>query len=144
MYLVCHNTHLRWRFAKELNCVLKVFWWWFWVGIKKKPLSALLIMHTKKRHSLVFSLTAKRLETHKDMNLEDADWAKCQQVIFPAIEIEKQATLKQKSAKPLRRCQSARAHVPGHARKRSLGRCDSSQSQVAFSSTIVSNTRFSQ
>ncbi|XP_019390431.1 PREDICTED: probable phospholipid-transporting ATPase VB [Crocodylus porosus] len=79
---------------------------------------------------------AKRLETHKDMDLEDTDWTKCQQVVLPAIEIEKPATLKQKSAKPLRRCQSARAHVPGHARKRSLGRCDSSQSQVAFSSTI--------
>uniref|UniRef100_A0A8C4WMC5 Phospholipid-transporting ATPase n=1 Tax=Gopherus evgoodei TaxID=1825980 RepID=A0A8C4WMC5_9SAUR len=52
------------------------------------------------------------------------------------IIIEKPDTLKQKNSKPLRRCQSARARFQGHARKKSLGRCDSLQSQVAFSSTI--------
>uniref|UniRef100_A0A5F8GQN8 Phospholipid-transporting ATPase n=1 Tax=Monodelphis domestica TaxID=13616 RepID=A0A5F8GQN8_MONDO len=40
------------------------------------------------------------------------------------------------SAKPLRRSQSARAHFQYHTRHRSMGRCNSTQSPVAFSSTI--------
>uniref|UniRef100_A0A663MS95 Phospholipid-transporting ATPase n=1 Tax=Athene cunicularia TaxID=194338 RepID=A0A663MS95_ATHCN len=49
---------------------------------------------------------------------------------------QENATYKQTTTKPLGRCQSARAHFQGHTRNRSLGRRDSNQSQVAFSSTI--------
>uniref|UniRef100_A0A8C8VG02 Phospholipid-transporting ATPase n=1 Tax=Pelusios castaneus TaxID=367368 RepID=A0A8C8VG02_9SAUR len=79
---------------------------------------------------------AKRLETHKELDSDDEDWTRQQHFALPVIKIEKPATLKQKNSNPLRRCQSARARFQGHARKKSLGRCDSSQSQVAFSSTI--------
>ncbi|XP_030428907.1 probable phospholipid-transporting ATPase VB isoform X2 [Gopherus evgoodei] len=79
---------------------------------------------------------AKRLETHKELDSDDEDWARHQHFALPVIKIEKPDTLKQKNSKPLRRCQSARARFQGHARKKSLGRCDSLQSQVAFSSTI--------
>ncbi|KAM7162428.1 phospholipid-transporting ATPase VB isoform 1-T1 [Macrochelys suwanniensis] len=79
---------------------------------------------------------AKRLETHKELDSDDEDWARHQHFALPVIKIEKPDTLKQKNTKPLRRCQSARARFQGHARKKSLGRCDSLQSQVAFSSTI--------
>ncbi|XP_035758374.1 probable phospholipid-transporting ATPase VB [Egretta garzetta] len=79
---------------------------------------------------------ARRLETHKELDLDDEDFAKLQHFTLPPINIERPATYKQSTMRPLRRCQSARAHFQGHARKRSLGRCDSNQSQVAFSSTI--------
>ncbi|XP_073211990.1 phospholipid-transporting ATPase VB isoform X4 [Lepidochelys kempii] len=79
---------------------------------------------------------AKRLETHKELDSDDEDWARYQHFALPVIKIEKPDTLKQKNTKPMRRCQSARARFQGHARKKSLGRCDSLQSQVAFSSTI--------
>uniref|UniRef100_A0A8C0H3T9 Phospholipid-transporting ATPase n=1 Tax=Chelonoidis abingdonii TaxID=106734 RepID=A0A8C0H3T9_CHEAB len=79
---------------------------------------------------------AKRLETHKELDSDDEDWARHQHFALPVIKIEKPETLKQKNSKPLRRCQSARARFQGHARKKSLGHCDSIQSQVAFSSTI--------
>ncbi|XP_074865397.1 phospholipid-transporting ATPase VB [Carettochelys insculpta] len=79
---------------------------------------------------------AKRLENHKELDSDDEDGARHQHFVIPVINIKKPHTLPQKTAKPLRRCQSARAHFQGHARKKSLGRCDSLQSQVAFSSTI--------
>ncbi|KAM9289536.1 phospholipid-transporting ATPase VB [Morus bassanus] len=80
---------------------------------------------------------AKRLETHKELDLADEDFAKLQHFTLPPTNIEIPATYKQRTMRPLRRCQSARAHFQGHTRNRSLGRRDSNQSQVAFSSTIV-------
>ncbi|KAM7100680.1 phospholipid-transporting ATPase VB [Ciconia maguari] len=80
---------------------------------------------------------ARRLETHKELDLDDEDFAKLQHFTLPPMNIERPATYKQRTIRPLRRCQSARAHFQGHTRNRSLGRCDSNQSQVAFSSTIV-------
>uniref|UniRef100_A0A803XML8 Phospholipid-transporting ATPase n=1 Tax=Meleagris gallopavo TaxID=9103 RepID=A0A803XML8_MELGA len=59
-------------------------------------------------HEFSHQENAKRLETHKELDLEDEDFAKLH----------------------------ARAHFQGHTRSRSLGRRDSNQSQVAFSSTI--------
>ncbi|XP_075365597.1 phospholipid-transporting ATPase VB [Mycteria americana] len=79
---------------------------------------------------------ARRLETHKELDLDDEDFAKLQHFTLPPMNIERPATYKQRTMRPLRRCQSARAHFQGHTRNRSLGRCDSNQSQVAFSSTI--------
>ncbi|KFW02969.1 putative phospholipid-transporting ATPase VB [Eurypyga helias] len=78
---------------------------------------------------------AKRLETHKELDLDDEDFAKLQHFSLPPMNIERPATFK-RTMRPLRRCQSARAHFQGHARNRSVGRRDSNQSQVAFSSTI--------
>ncbi|KGL88978.1 putative phospholipid-transporting ATPase VB [Charadrius vociferus] len=79
---------------------------------------------------------ARRLETHKELDLDDDDFAKLQHFTLPPMNIERPATYKQRTMRPLRRCQSARAHFQGHTRNRSLGRRDSNQSQVAFSSTI--------
>uniref|UniRef100_A0A8C3PIS8 Phospholipid-transporting ATPase n=1 Tax=Calidris pygmaea TaxID=425635 RepID=A0A8C3PIS8_9CHAR len=78
---------------------------------------------------------ARRLETHKELDL-DEDFARLQHFTLPPMNIERRATYKQRTVRPLRRCQSARAHFQGHTRNRSLGRRDSNQSQVAFSSTI--------
>uniref|UniRef100_A0A5F8GUZ9 Phospholipid-transporting ATPase n=1 Tax=Monodelphis domestica TaxID=13616 RepID=A0A5F8GUZ9_MONDO len=75
---------------------------------------------------------AKRLETQKELDSDDEDWTKCQYGAFPGL-----STLRHTgSAKPLRRSQSARAHFQYHTRHRSMGRCNSTQSPVAFSSTI--------
>ncbi|KFR01831.1 putative phospholipid-transporting ATPase VB [Nipponia nippon] len=79
---------------------------------------------------------ARRLEAHKELDLDDEDFAKLQHFTLPPMNIERPATYKQRTMRPLRRCQSARAHFQGHTRNRSLGRRDSNQSQVAFSSTI--------
>ncbi|XP_074912745.1 phospholipid-transporting ATPase VB isoform X1 [Buteo buteo] len=79
---------------------------------------------------------ARRLETHKELDLDDEDFAKLQHFTLPPMNIETPATYKQRTVRPLRRCQSARAHFQGHTRNRSLGRRDSNQSQVAFSSAI--------
>ncbi|OXB57983.1 hypothetical protein ASZ78_000860, partial [Callipepla squamata] len=87
-------------------------------------------------HEFSHQENAKRLETHKELDLEDEDFAKLQHFILPPMNIERPATY-QRTMRPLRRSQSARAHFQGHTRSRSLGRRDSNQSQVAFSSTIV-------
>ncbi|XP_010188347.1 PREDICTED: probable phospholipid-transporting ATPase VB, partial [Mesitornis unicolor] len=79
---------------------------------------------------------ARRLETHKELDFGDEDFAKLQHFTLPPMNTERPAAYKQRTVRPLRRCQSARAHFQGHTRNRSLGRRDSNQSQVAFSSTI--------
>ncbi|XP_021144920.2 phospholipid-transporting ATPase VB isoform X2 [Columba livia] len=79
---------------------------------------------------------ARRLETHKELDLDDEEFSKLQHFTLPPMNTETSATLKQRTMRPLRRCQSARAHFQGHTRNRSLGRRDSNQSQVAFSSTL--------
>uniref|UniRef100_A0A8C3LAJ9 Phospholipid-transporting ATPase n=1 Tax=Chrysolophus pictus TaxID=9089 RepID=A0A8C3LAJ9_CHRPC len=86
-------------------------------------------------HEFSHQENAKRLETHKELDIEDEDFAKLQQFTLPPMNIERPATY-QRTMRPLRRSQSARAHFQGHTRSRSLGRRDSNQSQVAFSSTI--------
>ncbi|NXF06373.1 AT10B ATPase, partial [Smithornis capensis] len=75
---------------------------------------------------------ARRLQTHKELDLDDEDFASLQHLTLPAMG----AAGPGQGPRPLRRCQSARARFQGHTRHRSLGRRDSSQSQVAFSSTI--------
>ncbi|KAM9531195.1 phospholipid-transporting ATPase VB [Guaruba guarouba] len=79
---------------------------------------------------------ARRLETHKELDLDNEDFAKLQHLTLPPANIETSGTFKQRTTGPLRRCQSARAHFQGHTRNRSFGRRDSNQSQVAFSSPI--------
>ncbi|NWU75067.1 AT10B ATPase, partial [Onychorhynchus coronatus] len=79
---------------------------------------------------------ARRLETHKELDLDDEDFAKLQRFTLPPMNLERAAPSPQSATRALRRCQSARARVQGHARSRSVGRRDSGQSQVAFSSTI--------
>uniref|UniRef100_A0A8B9FGU3 Phospholipid-transporting ATPase n=1 Tax=Amazona collaria TaxID=241587 RepID=A0A8B9FGU3_9PSIT len=79
---------------------------------------------------------ARRLETHKELDLDNEDFVKLQHLTLPPTNTETPDTFKQRTTRPLRRCQSARAHLQGHTRNRSLGRRDSNQSQVAFSSPI--------
>uniref|UniRef100_A0A8C3BHM9 Phospholipid-transporting ATPase n=1 Tax=Cairina moschata TaxID=8855 RepID=A0A8C3BHM9_CAIMO len=87
-------------------------------------------------HEFSHQENAKRLETHKELDLDYEDFVKLQHFTLPSMNTERPGTYKQRTMRPLRRCQSARAHFQGHTRNRSLGRCDSNRSQVAFSSTI--------
>ncbi|KAJ6668021.1 hypothetical protein lerEdw1_016342 [Lerista edwardsae] len=77
---------------------------------------------------------AKRLETYKDVDSDSDEWAK--HLNLAPDRGAETITLTWKGTKPLRRCQSARAHFQGHSRSRSLGNWGNSPSQVAFSSTI--------
>ncbi|NXU08269.1 AT10B ATPase, partial [Pardalotus punctatus] len=79
---------------------------------------------------------ARRLETHKELDLDDEVFAKLQHFTLPPMNLERPATRGHSTTRPLRRCQSARARFQGHTRSRSVGRRDSSQSQVAFSSPM--------
>ncbi|XP_062979348.1 phospholipid-transporting ATPase VB [Elgaria multicarinata webbii] len=78
---------------------------------------------------------ARRLEAHKDQDSDSEDWAKY--LSLPPNKGGESVTLTQTdTAKPLRRCQSARAHFQRHARKTSLGPWRCSPSHLAFSSTM--------
>ncbi|XP_048348215.1 phospholipid-transporting ATPase VB isoform X2 [Sphaerodactylus townsendi] len=77
---------------------------------------------------------AKRLETFKELDSDSEEWTK--HFSLPSNKGGETTTLTKMPIKPLRRSQSARAHFQGHTRNRSLGRCGSSRSQVAFSSII--------
>ncbi|NXU43121.1 AT10B ATPase, partial [Drymodes brunneopygia] len=79
---------------------------------------------------------ARRLKTQKELDVDNDDFAKPQHFTLPPMSLERPGTSKHNTMRPLRRCQSARARVQGHTRNRSVGRRDSSQSQVAFSSPI--------
>lgn len=85
-----------------------------------------------------FSFTDRRLKTQRELDLDNEDFAKLQHFTLPPMNLERPATYKPSTVRPLRRCQSDRAHSKGHTRSRSVGRRDSSQSHVAFSSPIVS------
>ncbi|XP_074068587.1 phospholipid-transporting ATPase VB isoform X2 [Macrotis lagotis] len=75
---------------------------------------------------------AKRLETHRELDSDEEDWTKCQYGTVPGhITVRCPG-----GTQALRRSQSARAHFQCHTRHKSLGRCESAQSPVAFSSTI--------
>ncbi|NXD39248.1 AT10B ATPase, partial [Copsychus sechellarum] len=78
----------------------------------------------------------RRLKTQKELDLDNEDFAKLQHFTLPPMNFERSATYKHSTVRPLRRSQSDRAHFRGHRRNRSVGRRDSSQSQVAFSSPI--------
>ncbi|XP_053423350.1 phospholipid-transporting ATPase VB isoform X2 [Nycticebus coucang] len=80
---------------------------------------------------------AKRLETPKEMDTDSEEWTQYQCLSFPARWAQGPATMRgQKSAQPLRRCQSARVPIQGHSRQRSMGHYENSQPPVAFSSSI--------
>ncbi|NXK61630.1 AT10B ATPase, partial [Sylvietta virens] len=78
----------------------------------------------------------RRLKIQKELDLDSEDFAKPQHFTLPPMNLERAAAHRPHSVRPLRRCQSDRARPQGHARTRSLGRRDSGQSQVAFSSPI--------
>ncbi|KAH0629663.1 hypothetical protein JD844_011902 [Phrynosoma platyrhinos] len=79
---------------------------------------------------------AKRLETYNEVDSDNEEWTK--HLSLPSNKGAEKITLTWTNAsKPLKRCQSARAHFQGHTRNRSLGAWGSSPSQVAFSSSIV-------
>ncbi|NWS20435.1 AT10B ATPase, partial [Pachyramphus minor] len=77
---------------------------------------------------------ARRLETHKELDFDEEDFAKLEHFTLPPMKLRRPVSSPQSSSRALRRCQSAR--VQGPCRSRALGRRDSSQAQVAFSSTI--------
>ncbi|XP_037655211.1 LOW QUALITY PROTEIN: probable phospholipid-transporting ATPase VB [Choloepus didactylus] len=80
---------------------------------------------------------AKRLETPKELDSDGEEWTQYQCLSFPARWASGPATMRsQGGAQPLRRCQSARVPIQGHSRQRSMGRWESSQPPVAFSSPI--------
>ncbi|XP_012500252.1 PREDICTED: probable phospholipid-transporting ATPase VB [Propithecus coquereli] len=80
---------------------------------------------------------AKRLETPKELDSDSEEWNQYQCLSFPARWAQGPATVRsQRGAQPLRRSQSARVPIQGHSRQRSVGRRESSQPPVAFSSSI--------
>ncbi|XP_063269745.1 phospholipid-transporting ATPase VB isoform X1 [Prinia subflava] len=78
----------------------------------------------------------RRLKIQKELDLDHEDFAKLQHFTLPPMNLERPANYKHNTMRPLRRCQSDRARSQGHRRNRSVGRRDSNQSQVAFSSPI--------
>ncbi|NXR19328.1 AT10B ATPase, partial [Cinclus mexicanus] len=76
------------------------------------------------------------LKTQKELDLDNEDFAKLQNYTLPPMNLERSATYKHSTIRPLRRCQSDQACFHGHRRNRSVGRRDSNGSQVAFSSPI--------
>ncbi|XP_076711817.2 phospholipid-transporting ATPase VB isoform X2 [Callospermophilus lateralis] len=80
---------------------------------------------------------AKRLETPKELDSDNEEWTQYRCLSFPARWTQGPATMRsQGGAQPLRRCHSARVPIQGHSRQRSVGRRESSQPPVAFSSSI--------
>ncbi|XP_003473391.1 phospholipid-transporting ATPase VB isoform X1 [Cavia porcellus] len=80
---------------------------------------------------------AKRLETLKEVDSDSEEWTQYQCLSFPARWTPGPATMRsQGGSQPLRRSQSARVPIQGHSRQRSVGRRESSQPPVAFSSSI--------
>nr|XP_025722876.1 probable phospholipid-transporting ATPase VB [Callorhinus ursinus] len=80
---------------------------------------------------------AKRLETPKELDSDSEEWTQYQCLSFPARWAQGPATLRgQRRAQPLRRCHSAQVPIQSHFQQRSVGRCESSQPPVAFSSSI--------
>uniref|UniRef100_A0A8D0XRP0 Phospholipid-transporting ATPase n=1 Tax=Sus scrofa TaxID=9823 RepID=A0A8D0XRP0_PIG len=80
---------------------------------------------------------AKRLETPKELDSDSEEWTQYRCLSFPARWDQGPGTMRgQGGAQPLRRSQSARVPIQGHSRQRSVGRCESSQPPVAFSSSI--------
>ncbi|XP_042303462.1 phospholipid-transporting ATPase VB [Sceloporus undulatus] len=77
---------------------------------------------------------AKRLETFNEVDSDNEEWAKY--LSLPSNKGAEKVTTWTNASKPLRRCQSARAHFQGHTRNRSLGAWGNCHSQVAFSSSI--------
>ncbi|EHB07732.1 Putative phospholipid-transporting ATPase VB [Heterocephalus glaber] len=80
---------------------------------------------------------AKRLETPKELDSDSEGWTQYQCLSFPARWAQGPATMRsQGGTQPLRRCHSARVPMQGHSRQRSVGRWETSQPPVAFSSSI--------
>ncbi|KAM6150218.1 phospholipid-transporting ATPase VB [Erethizon dorsatum] len=91
------------------------------------------IMGSEYRHQE----NAKRLETPKEVDSDSEEWTQYKCLSFPARWAQRPATMRsQGGTQPLRRSQSARVPIQGHSRQRSVGRCESSQPPVAFSSSI--------
>ncbi|XP_073913804.1 phospholipid-transporting ATPase VB isoform X4 [Castor canadensis] len=80
---------------------------------------------------------AKRLETQKELDSDSEEWTQYQCLSFPARWAQGPAMMRsQRGAHPLRRSQSVRVPMQGHSRQRSVGRRESSQPPVAFSSSV--------
>ncbi|XP_052614420.1 phospholipid-transporting ATPase VB isoform X2 [Peromyscus californicus insignis] len=80
---------------------------------------------------------AKRLEMPKELDSDGEEWTQYQCLSFPPRWTQGPATMRsQGGAQPLRRSQSARVPIQSHSRQRSVGRWETSQPPVAFSSSI--------
>ncbi|KAM6475804.1 phospholipid-transporting ATPase VB [Liasis olivaceus] len=77
---------------------------------------------------------AKRLDSYKEIDSENEDWKK--HLSLPSKVGETTTVTQRNNTRPLQRCQSARPHFQGHARKKYLGLWGNAPSQVAFSSTL--------
>ncbi|XP_055285267.1 phospholipid-transporting ATPase VB isoform X1 [Moschus berezovskii] len=88
-------------------------------------------------HEYSHQENAKRLETPKELDSDSEEWTQYRCLSFPARRDQGPETMRgQGGSQPLRRSQSARVPIQGHSRQRSMGRCESSQPSVAFSSSI--------
>uniref|UniRef100_A0A673U3I7 Phospholipid-transporting ATPase n=1 Tax=Suricata suricatta TaxID=37032 RepID=A0A673U3I7_SURSU len=80
---------------------------------------------------------AKRLETPKELDSDNEEWTQYKCLSFPARWSQGPAMVgSQGRAQPLRRYHSARVPIQGYSRQRSVGRHESSQPPVAFSSYV--------
>lgn len=80
---------------------------------------------------------AKRLEMPKELDSDGEEWTQYQCLSFPPRWAQGSTTMRsQGGAQPLRRCHSARVPIQSHCRQRSVGRWETSQPPVAFSSSI--------
>ncbi|XP_035303272.1 probable phospholipid-transporting ATPase VB isoform X2 [Cricetulus griseus] len=80
---------------------------------------------------------AKRLEMPKELDSDGEEWTQYQCLSFPPRWAQNSATMRsQGGAQPLKRSQSARVPIQSHFRQRSVGRWETSQPPVAFSSSI--------
>ncbi|XP_069510371.1 phospholipid-transporting ATPase VB isoform X2 [Ambystoma mexicanum] len=87
-------------------------------------------------HEFSHQENAKRLEFHKDPDSDDEDLSKMRNFSLDNLDVGALSSSKHRAAKPMRRCQSARARFQGHYRKKSEGRFEVPTSEVAFSSPI--------
>lgn len=87
-------------------------------------------------HEFSHQENAKRLELHKDLDLDDEDLSRKRNFSLGNLDIDTVSKSVSHGTKNLRRCVSARPRLHGHYRKKSEGRFEVPTSEVAFSSPI--------
>ncbi|XP_078509544.1 phospholipid-transporting ATPase VB isoform X2 [Lissotriton helveticus] len=87
-------------------------------------------------HEFSHQENAKRLELHKDLDLDDEDLSRNRNFSLSNLDVDSVSKTVSHGTKNLRRCQSAVPRLHGHYRKKSEGRFEVPTSEVAFSSPI--------
>ncbi|XP_069055473.1 phospholipid-transporting ATPase VB isoform X1 [Pleurodeles waltl] len=87
-------------------------------------------------HEFSHQENAKRLELHKDLDLDVEDLSRNRNFSLNNLDVGTISKTGSLGTKTLRRCHSARARFHGHYRKKSEGRFEVPTSEVAFSSPI--------